>query len=137
MTLKAEVAAIDWRQLEAESEHEGLIFKRSGISAVVCTGYAAELFCTFGPERTSLFGFHGEDNPSSRIGREYGGHDFAILDERFIVDPWLNDTVNESEQIVFDLQSPKDQRAINDLYGDRRFWTRNHLLEANLGRKEP
>jgi len=131
-SLKAQVEAIDWRALEADGGHGDLIFKRSGISAVVCTGYAAELFCIFGPDRTSLFGFHGEDNPTSRIGRDHGGHDFAVLDGRYIVDPWLDDTVNESKQIIFDLEAEQDRLKILELYGDRFYWTRNVDLEREL-----
>ena len=129
--LKAHVDAIDWRELE-HRDGEDLIFKRSGISAVVCTGYAAELFCKFGPGRTMLFGFHGEDNPTSRIGREYGGHDFAVIDVRFILDPWLSDTANESEQVIFDMEAPEDQSIIRELYGEQRYWERNHDLEREL-----
>lgn len=131
-TLKAQVNAIDWRELEVRGEYEELFFKRSGISAVVCTGYAAELFCIFGPKRTMLFGFHGDDNPTSRIGREYGGHDFAVIDDRYVVDPWLDDTANESKQVVFDLEAPDDQPIIQELYGDRRCWKRNFDLEREL-----
>jgi hypothetical protein len=123
------LAGIDWREREERLSDDRLVFRASQYSATVCTGYALELAHIFGLSRVQLFGFRHEDNPTSRIGREAGGHDFAIIDGRFIVDPWLDDTESISEQTVFDLLAPVDAALIADLYGSSECWERNHILE--------
>lgn len=57
-------------------------------SGVQCTGFAAMIKRKVG-SRIKIFGFSGDENPTAGILELHGGHDFAVLDERFIIDPWL------------------------------------------------
>ena len=107
-------------------------FLPNGGSAVCCTDYAMLIFSQL-PGRVQIFGFANEDNPTSRVAREEihpGGHDFAVVDGRFIVDPWLRLVPCASEQMIFDLEAAEDQQRALDLYGPRDRWT--HMQAAEL-----
>jgi hypothetical protein len=61
-----------------------------------------------------VYGFLSEENPTSAIARAAGGHDFAVIDDRFIVDPWLGEfscplaELEDCDQQVFDLHCAQD-----------------------------
>ena len=67
-------------------------------------------------------GFDVEDNPTSSAAQDVGGHDFAVIDNRYIVDPWISVYSGEEDQIVFDLQNPSDHAKIEHIFGDRSKW---------------
>ncbi|MBR8082609.1 hypothetical protein KDX23_07600 [Burkholderia vietnamiensis] len=92
-----------------------------GTSATVCTNYARHIAAAL-PGRARVFGFYEEDNPASRIAQIAGGHDFAIVDGRYIVDPWVRLVEGESDRICFDLAAPGDAAEILRLYGPRERW---------------
>lgn len=95
-----------------------------GLDAICCTNYAIQVAKAL-PGRTRIVGFANEDNPTSRVAREEihpGGHDFAIVDGRYLVDPWIKLVAAEGEQIVFDLADPADAAAALDIYGPRECW---------------
>lgn len=95
-----------------------------GTSAACCTDYARQI-CRAMPNRAVIFGFYNKDNPTSRVAREEihpGGHDFAVVDDRYIVDPWIRLVADESDQIVFDMHDVADARAALDNYGPRACW---------------
>jgi hypothetical protein len=48
------------------------------------------------------------------------GHHFAVMNNRYIIDPWVFDNFNRS---VFDLQNKNDEEMVRYLYGDRNKWT--------------
>lgn len=51
----------------------------------------------------------------------YDGHDFAIVDGRYLVDGWAK--VFESRpRAVLDLLDPADQEEIHTYYGDPALW---------------
>jgi hypothetical protein len=103
----------------------------NGGSAVCCTDYAALIFSKL-PGRVQIFGFANADNPTSRVARESihpGGHDFAVVDGRFIVDPWLRLVPCACQQMVFDLDNAEDGKFALDLYGPRNCWTRMETAE--------
>ena len=125
-----------------EMTDEGSRFKRTGLSGVTCTGFAVEIFqrnmgCA------KIYGFDSEENPTSMIAALAGGHDFAVLEDRYIVDPWLTEVesgeitihggmvVPVNGQLVFDLNDPEDEKIITELYGDRSKWRRMPKLEAD------
>lgn len=97
-----------------------------GSSAVFCTNYARLIQRTLaGEHKVQVVGFACEDNPVSRIGREHcphEGHDFAWIDDRYIVDPWLTLVASEGNQFVFDAQDPRDAARMLDLYGAHHCW---------------
>jgi hypothetical protein len=97
-----------------------------GSSAVCCTEYAVQIYRKL-TGRVQIFGFANEDNPTSRVAREQihpGGHDFAVVDGQFLVDPWIRLVVNQSEQIVFDLAGARDAPIVADWYGPATCWRR-------------
>lgn len=109
----------------------------NGGSAVCCTDYAAYIYQTL-PGRVEMFGFANEDNPTSRVAREEmhpGGHDYAVVDGRYIVDPWPRLVPGEFEQMVFDLQDPAEAALARDIYGPASCWTR--MLKAEHYAKRP
>lgn len=57
-------------------------------SGVSCTGFATAIKRKVG-KRIEVYGFSGDDNPTAGILDLHDGHDFAVLDSRFIIDPWL------------------------------------------------
>lgn len=102
-----------------------------GGSAVCCTDYASYIYKQL-PGRVEIHGFANEDNPTSRVAREQihpGGHDFAVVDGRYIVDPWPRLVPMVFEQLVFDLQDEVDAATVADVYGPRTCWERMTVAE--------
>ncbi len=130
-SLQKEISAIDWSKrvdkvvtgtYKGEEDYYQK-FKDTGISDTLCTGYACEISKLY-PGRTRLFGFNSEDNNKSAIAHDFGGHDFAVLDNRFIVDPWIPEITNGEygKRSVFDLNDKRDNAIVNRLYGPRESW---------------
>jgi len=94
-----------------------------GGSATCCTDYAMHIYLAL-PGRVVIFGFSNEDNPTSRFAQEAmaEGHDFAIVDKRYIVDPWPRLVPAEFNQMVFDLEDAVDAALVLDIYGPRDCW---------------
>lgn len=102
----------------------------NGGSGTCCTDYASLVYQRL-PGRVQIWGFANQSNPSSRIARERihpGGHDFAVVDSRYIVDPWPRLVPGVFSQMVFDLQDPSDAALALDIYGPRERW--RHMVEA-------
>jgi hypothetical protein len=57
---------------------------------------------------TAVWGFSGDANPESEIAQTFFGHDFALVDSRYIVDPWVAERAGMSERAAFDLEDPRD-----------------------------
>lgn len=91
------------------------------IEGVICTDYAIWARDVLG--RGMIFGFFNHTNPGTKTGQHSGGHDFLVVDERFIVDLWLREVVQWTDQVVFDLQSEADREAIREFYGDQSGWS--------------
>ncbi|ARL04218.1 hypothetical protein [Burkholderia pseudomallei] len=105
-----------------------------GTSAITCTNYAVQVGRKL-PDRTEIFGFANEHNPTSRVAREEihpGGHDFALVDGRYLVDPWIRLVAAACDQICFDLGDPADAELVRDLYGPRECWRRMTSAEADF-----
>lgn len=101
-------------------------------SAITCTNYAVQVARKL-KGRTQIFGFANQDNPTSRVAREAihpGGHDFAVVDGRYLVDPWIRLVACEMQQICFDLKEEMDLALVNDIYGPRECWRRMETAEA-------
>lgn len=101
-------------------------FNNSDYSGTQCTGFACSIFQML-PDRTKIYGFDVESNPAaSYFAKEevIDGHDFAVIDDRYIVDPWLKFLPMVTNQVVFDLQDPADAENIEKYYGDRGKWKR-------------
>ena len=105
-------------------------FRKTGHSGVQCTGFACAIQDKLGKGRVKVVGFSDEANPGTVFGGNKGfkeiapqadGHDFAVLDDRYIIDPWLTEFA-DSKQGVFDLQDPGDAEAVRGIYGDPSRW---------------
>ena len=91
----------------------------NGLSWTNCMGFALEIKKKLGAKRVKIYGFYLKDNPTAKSAKISGGHDFAMVDDRFIVDPWLTDVMGAS-QGVFDVQT--EQMEVTCLYGNRNKW---------------
>jgi hypothetical protein len=70
------------------------------------------------------YGFHCEDNPvSEREIEGVGGHDFAVIQGRYIVDIWISLYVGATEQVVYDMRDKADEKAITHIFGDPNKWS--------------
>ena len=66
----------------------------------------------------AIFGYWIEDNPTAELGRDEGGHDFLIVDKKWLVDFWA--AAYYGERPIHNLKT--DAKEINRLYGDRGKW---------------
>jgi hypothetical protein len=107
-----------------------------GTHWAICTNWANYVRRALGG-RVALFGYMGDDNPTSEIGSLAGGHDFAVVDDRFIVDGWVRNVECMEQRAVFDLQDPADAFLIERLYGDRGCWERQHSSESLRDAESP
>ena len=126
---------------EVDFDEEGQSkFKDLPYSGTQCTGYACKIRQKLGPDRVKIFGFMVEDNPTAGIGTLADGHDFAIVDDRYIIDPWLTEVENgnistytgETIKVgksIFDMDNLEDQKLILAIYGHRSNWTRGTEME--------
>lgn len=100
----------------------------NGWDHVICTSWAVDLRDRLGPDRVEVVGFLEEDNPGSAIAVECEGHDFALVDGRYIADGWLvwiAVNLPFPERVypgIYDLENPEDKAEIERLYGDRTKW---------------
>lgn len=77
----------------------------------------------------TIFGYHCEDNPTAELGKSEGGHDFLIVEKRYILDFWA--AAYYGHKPIFDLQA--DAQEILKLYGPRECWTRATSKEIKEG----
>lgn len=88
-----------------------------------CTNCAWFVVETLG--EGEVWGFRVDDNPS--VTQEEVvfafGHDFAVIEGRYIVDPWIDLYTGAVNQGVFDLQDPADAPRIAAIYGDPACWS--------------
>ena len=85
-----------------------------------CTNCARRVVELLG--RGEVWGFSADSNPKAESVDGCSGHDFAVVDDRYIVDVWISLYTGRVKQIVFDLDANADQPEINRLYGDRSTW---------------
>lgn len=101
-------------------------------SSFICT-FVASAIKMLEVEKIKIYGFSTSENPESKYFVEENdedsdeGHHFAVMNNRYIIDPWIfdnyNDYPNTFNRCVFDLQNKEDERIIRYLYGDRNKWT--------------
>lgn len=102
-------------------EEEGCSYLPGNLSYGICTHSAAYVLHTLG--KGEIWGSSEDDNPGEAV-KLVGGHDWAVIDRRYIVDPWLHTFTGESDQLVFDLKNPADKEAILHWYGPPSTWER-------------
>ena len=100
-------------------DEDGQSLLPNGNAMFICTYVAEYIVEKIGGR---VMGFESDENPTSIISRSYGGHDFAIVLDRYIVDPWVKLFENYAMKCVFDLKSDADQQLIRKIYGNRKNW---------------
>jgi hypothetical protein len=94
-------------------------------SSFICS-YVASAVKMLEGDKVKIYGFSTSENPYAKYFVEENGddsdegHHFAVMNNRYIIDPWVFDNFNRS---VFDLQNKNDKEMIRYLYGDRNKWT--------------
>jgi hypothetical protein len=90
-----------------------------------CTFWARGVEAALGADRVKVIGFSNDENPTAEISKPIFGHDFALVDERFIVDGWAKYVASHvgAQPGVYDLDDEKDADVVRFLYGDRDCWT--------------
>lgn len=108
----------------------GVWLFENGSQCGVCTSAAilvAETY--FG----SVWGYSARDNPTALIGGSRfpcEGHDFALIQERWVVDYWANRVAQVSPKPVLDLNQLRDRRLASSLYGASQYWKRVASFET-------
>ena len=100
-------------------------------SSFICT-YVASLVKKLEGDNVKIYGFSTYKNPEADYFVELegedsdDGHHFAVLDDRYIIDPWIYNNYKNYPQTfnrsVFDLQSKDDEEIIKYVYGDKNNW---------------
>jgi hypothetical protein len=84
----------------------------------LCVTGASEIAARFNGR---VVGYLSADNPRAALGTDEGGHDFALLNDRYIVDPWAKH-VSSQARATLDLVCSEDAPLARALYGDRATW---------------
>ncbi|EGR2217241.1 hypothetical protein NI385_27910 (plasmid) [Vibrio parahaemolyticus] len=86
-----------------------------------CALYVAEQY----PGRSEVYGFYCEDNPecTHKEVTSAFGHDFCVIDNRYIVDFWVSLYTGSEQQSVFDLEDKNDHAKIKQIYGNPERWS--------------
>ncbi|MBU2761164.1 Eco57I restriction-modification methylase domain-containing protein [Acidithiobacillus sulfurivorans] len=103
-----------------------------GTSAVFCSNYALQVKQAMPNHDVQIVGFETSDNPDCAVSREnWGdGHDFAIVDHRYLVDAWAKLVEGLRQRIVYDMLDDQDVRIVAETYGDPLKWV--SVTEENL-----
>lgn len=64
------------------------------------------------------------------------GHDWLVVDERWIVDFWIQPYINVP-RAVFDLQKPEDRKQVDHIYGPQREWEQAEVAHVNQRQFHP
>lgn len=113
----------------------GSVF-RDGMDAICCTHYALQVQKALPEHAVRVVGFCVADNPDCAVSREgwHEGHDFALVDQRWLVDPWARLVEGVRKQIVYDLKDPEDRRLAKETYGSPQNWVEVYGTDGSLSR---
>ena len=100
-------------------DEDGQSLLPNGNAMFICTCVAEYIVEKIGGR---VMGFESDENSLSSISRSYDGHDFALIQDRYIIDPWVKLFENYASKCVFDLKSDADQHLIRKIYGDKEKW---------------
>ncbi|MBU2768766.1 hypothetical protein HAP94_22030, partial [Acidithiobacillus ferrivorans] len=110
-------------EIPATEDADGQSVFPDDTSAITCTNYALQIRKALPDHVVQIVGFENEHNPDCAVVREdwhQDGHDFAIVDHRWLVDPWARLVAGTRDHIVYDLQV--DARLVAETYGDPLKW---------------
>lgn len=107
-----------------DSEEECTLFP-NGDPWARCTCWAYGVEAQLGPDRVKVMGFSNDENPTAQVAAAIFGHDFAVVDGRFIVDGWVKyvGSAEGTQPGVYDMNDEKDAEMIRTLYGDPECWS--------------
>lgn len=103
----------------------------NGDEAVNCTNCAKRII-EMNDGQGEIYGWEDGTNPTSVVsGPTHGamndrgqGHDFAVIDGRYLVDAWAKNVEMSSDRAVFDLNDPADVAEVRRLFGDPTKWVK-------------
>jgi hypothetical protein len=98
-----------------------------GSSSVECTNYARHIKKTLAQRNVEIVGFFCSDNQDCTFTRMdlAEGHDFALVDGRFLVDPWMRLVCGyDNVPMVYDLTNQAEAQQAHHMYGVRDRWVR-------------
>ena len=99
---------------------------RDGSACAICTASAEQIAQRFGG---LVLGYHSASNPTASIGLPaIDGHDFALIDDRWLVDYWAWHVAGIAAQPILDLSYAADRTAACVLYGPANVW---ELVDLN------
>jgi len=105
---------------EQYDSDEGHWTFRSGGSCCRCTDAAMKVAKAFGGR---VVGYSATRNYSALVGAAFcEGHDFALIENRFIVDYWAFRVARLTPRAVFDLNSRDDRQLSTRYYGSVEAW---------------
>lgn len=94
------------------------------------TTFPVHLRRLLGP-RVQIFGFWAFENPAAdRLLEVAERHDFAVVDQRWILDPWTTGVRDLASQGITDRRDASDSAAKQGIYGNAECWERSHHLES-------
>ncbi|TLX15909.1 hypothetical protein [Rhizobium sp. MHM7A] len=98
----------------------------TGKAFYICTNWANLTRRYFGEDRAVVMGYLHDNNETSAISEKYEGHDFTLLDGRYIVDGWVTgvglEKPGRATPGLYDLQNEDDAAEIARLYGNQAAW---------------
>lgn len=112
-----------------------------GGQAFICTDWATYVRRILG-NRAKMVGFQNVEG-GEEIGRTHApdlpacGHDFALVDDRFIVDGWIVNVECFHDTGVLDIMDPANAEFIARYYGNPEHWVRNEDLERITDNEPP
>lgn len=126
-SIRKVLGELDERAEQAWQEQDAWLAAHPGEDRpVICEGIGVVGRCT----DTSVWlaeklggevrGYQHKNNPGAELGALEFGHDFVVVDGRWLVDWWAKDTYGEKD--LYDLKNPIDRKTVAKLYGDPRKW---------------
>ena len=91
-----------------------------GTACAVCTNSAMHIAQRFAGQ---VLGYDAHENPTACIGLPVdSGHDFALIQGRWLVDYWVWRVEALIVTAIFDFEVEADRLAVLRLYGDPEHW---------------
>lgn len=117
-----------WKEHEKDPDHGNHPFICPGVGVVgTCTDSAVHLAELLGGD---VLGYSIDENPTAELGVNEFGHDFAVVDGRWLVDFWAKDTYQLPD--LYDMNDPVEATEVRRLYGDPGKWDK--MSAENLAR---
>jgi len=94
---------------------------RDGSACAICTASAKQIAQRFGG---LVLGYQSASNRTASIGLPaIDGHDFALIDDRWLVDYWAWRVEQLITTPIFELTVDAERRMATNLYGPRSCWS--------------